>query len=212
VTLDGFWLDRTEVTNAQYARCVAEGACTQPSPAGSQARASYYGTPEFGAYPALYVSWNQAAEYCDWAGARLPTEAEWEYAARGPAGSVFPWGAEFDGARLNYCDAACAQDRADGVLDSEHDTAPVGSIPQGASWSGALDMAGNVWEWVADWYGDYLPEDQVNPPGPGSGEQRILRGGSWYDTPAFQRGANRFPWPADQPTDQIGFRCARGSD
>ena len=109
VALDGFWIDQTEVTNGQYRRCVKSGACDSPAESSSSTHDSYYGNSAYDDYPVIYVSWHQAAAHCVWAGARLPTEAEWEYAARGPQGRVFPWGNEFDGMRLNYCDANCEE-------------------------------------------------------------------------------------------------------
>jgi serine/threonine-protein kinase len=192
VALDGFWIDQTEVTNAQFARCVAAGACDRPARGGSFSRDSYYGNSTYDNYLVIYVSWPEALEYCTWAGARLPTEAEWEYAARGPEGRRFPWGDEFDGLRLNHCDANCEFDWAsETVNDGYADTAPVGSYPAGASWCGALDMAGNVWEWGQDFYGPYLSGRQVNPTGPSSSAWRVLRGGSWPYVPHAVRGAYR---------------------
>jgi formylglycine-generating enzyme required for sulfatase activity len=159
VVLDDFWLDQTEVTNSQYALCEAAGVCESPQ--------CHSGSGDF---PTVCVSWEQAASYCHWAGGRLPTEAEWEYAARGLNESRYPWGDEFEGTFLNYCDANCSLTKRDEAFDDGHaETAPAGSYPQGASWVGALDMAGNVWEMVADWNGEYLPEKQVNPTGPSTG-------------------------------------------
>ena len=209
VALDGFWLDCTEVTNGQYRGCVEAGACTPPVDAGSYTRDSYYGDAAYDSYPVVWVTWGQAAEYCAWAGARLPSEAEWEYAARGPEGRVFPWGDTFDGTRLNYCDASCAAGPNDPTVDDGHaDTAPVGSFPTGASWCGALDLAGNVREWVADWYGNYPGGRQVNPAGPASGESRVPRGGSWLDVPDDIRSANRGANSTDYTRHKVGFRCA----
>ena len=209
VALDGFWIDRTEVTNAQYQRCEEAGACEPPQERGSYTRESYYADSAYADYPVIWVTWQQAADYCAWAGARLPTEAEWEYAARGPEGRVFPWGNAFDGTRLNYCDANCTDGPNDPSVDDGHaDTAPVGSYPAGASWCGALDLAGNVREWVADWFGRYPSADQVNPLGPASGESRIPRGGSWLDTPDDVRSANRGENSPDYTRHKVGFRCA----
>ncbi len=212
VTLDAFWIDRTEVTNAQFAGCVAAGACQPPENTSNYTRDQYYGNDAFADYPVIYVSWNDASDFCAWAGGRLPTEAEWEVAARGPEGQVYPWGDTFDGERLNFCDVNCPFDWADkGVDDGYADTAPVGSYPDGDSWVGALDMAGNVWEWVNDWYdsGYYGASPDENPSGPGSGEYRVLRGGAWSNGDYDARSSYRL---YDQPVnryDFVGFRCAQ---
>jgi formylglycine-generating enzyme required for sulfatase activity len=213
VALDGFWIDRTEVTNGQYRQCVGAGTCDPPPRIGSYTRDTYYDDSVYDEHPVVWVAWHQAAGYCAWAGARLPTEAEWEYAARGPEGWVFPWGNKFDGTRLNYCDVNCPLDWADETVDDGYaDTAPVGSYPGGVSWCGALDMAGNVSEWVADWYdSDYyrrLPPR--NPPGPPSGLRRVLRGGSWdLETYRVRSAYRRGPLPG-VTLYSWGFRCARG--
>ncbi len=204
VALDGFWIDRTEVTKAQYEQCVAAGACTP-----------CYGDSAYYDYPAIYVTWYQAETYCGWAGGRLPTEAEWEYAARGPEGRVFPWGDEFDGTRLNFCDANCERDWADETVDDGYaETAPVGSYPAGASWCGAQDMAGNVWEWVADSYAsDYYDRSPSrNPTGPSPWEYRVLRGGSWGFDPYYVRGANRDCFVPSNTYGHVGLRCAMSSE
>ena len=209
VALDAFWLDRTEVTNGQYRRCEAAGGCTAPAEEGSYTRPSYYIAPEFAGYPVVWVTWRQAAEYCAWAGARLPTESQWEFAARGPDGRLFPWGNVFDGSRLNYCDSRCTAGPNDGSVDDGYaDTAPVGSFPAGASWTGALDLAGNVREWVSDWYGRYPAEPQNNPTGPATGDSHIPRGGSWLDKPDDVRSANRGANDPDYTRHKVGFRCA----
>jgi formylglycine-generating enzyme required for sulfatase activity len=194
VHLDAFWIDRTEATNARYARCVADGRCTQ-SP--------YADDPAYGGedHPVVGVSWHDAAAYCAWAGARLPTEAEWEYAARGPAGNAYPWDDE---------PLTCERAEFSGCSEYPGGTVPVGSFPAGASWCGALDMLGNAAEWVADWYGPYPARPQTNPTGPKTGEARVLRGGSWYNNPFWVYATNRSrsnPDPAPIPTR--GFRCAR---
>lgn len=209
VAVTGFWLDRTEVTNGQYRSCVDAGACTQPVESGSYYRTSYYSDPAYTDYPVIWVTQGQAANYCAWAGARLPTEAEWEYAARGPESTIFPWGDEFDGTRLNYCDRNCDAGPHDPSVDDGYaDTAPVGSYPAGASWVGALDMAGNVREWVADWSGMYLPGLQADPVGPETGEGHIPRGGAWLDKPDDVRSANRGENSIDYSRHKVGFRCA----
>ena len=204
VALDGLWLDRTEVTNEQYRVCVEAGVC-DPS--------EYEDTKlNDENQPMVGVDWYDAEDYCQWAGARLPTEAEWEYAARGPEGRAYPWGDTFDGTKLNFCDKNCLLDHADKSVDDGYlYPAPVGSYPDGASWCGALDMAGNVWEWVADWYGEYPSGKQVNPTGPASGVVRVLRGGSWFLTSDDTRGANRGGGNPDYWYEYVGFRCARSS-
>jgi formylglycine-generating enzyme required for sulfatase activity len=206
VALDGFWIDRTEVTNGQYRQCVDAGTCDPPAASSSSTRDSYYGDSAYDGYPVIWVTWHQAAAYCEWAGARLPTEAEWEYAARGSDRRMYPWGnAAPDCAKANYLgkDGGCVGD-----------TTAVGSYPAGASWCNTLDMAGNVWEWVADWYeiGYYGRSPSRNPMGPSSGEYRVLRGGSRYDAAYIVRSAHRYGYLPDNANNDVGFRCARGSE
>jgi formylglycine-generating enzyme required for sulfatase activity len=209
VGLDAFWIDRTEVTNAQYQLCVDAKACAAHVQSRSSSHRSYYDNPAYADYPVIWVNWKAASDYCAWGGGRLPTEAEWEYAARGPEGRQYPWGDLLDGKKLNACDMNCpyhlwSNDEYD---DGYGDTAPVGSYPEGASWCGALDMAGNVAEWVVDWYGPYSADKQECPTGPDSGSGRIFRGGSWHSPPIFARSASREQHPAIAPNEHIGLRC-----
>jgi len=209
VRLDAFWIDRMEVSNGQYESCVEAAACDPPVLNSSFSRPGYHDDPAYEAYPVVNVDWRMAARYCAWVGARLPTEAQWEYAARGPESRIFPWGNAFEGSRLNYCDAGCAL-----ISDSTHDdgypdTAPVGAFPSGASWIGALDMAGNVREWVGDWLASYPSRYAMNPSGPETGELKISRGGSWYDRPDDVRSANRGGELPDYSRHNLGFRCAK---
>jgi formylglycine-generating enzyme required for sulfatase activity len=204
VALDGFWIDQTEVSNGQYALCVEAGACEPPAERGLYIRDPHYGDSAYDDYPVSHVSWYQAMAYCEWAGARLPTEAEWEYAARGSDGHTYPWGSSApDCDKANY-------GGTDGCVG---DVTAVGSYPAGASWCGAEDMVGNVWEWVADWYGPYPSGRQVNPTGPSSGVARVLRGSPWYVVePGGLRSVLR-NWEDPISTyDYWGLRCARGSE
>jgi formylglycine-generating enzyme required for sulfatase activity len=193
VSLDAYWIYKTPVTVAQYKNfCDASPGCRMPE------------KPRWGwknEHPMVNVTYAEAAAYCKWAGGRLPTEAEWEKAARGKDGRVYPWGNAFD-RNLLWSSKA-------GIGDVEL-TAPVGVYASGASPYGALDMAGNVWQWTSDWYqGDYYQNaPDSNPLGPDTGDLKVLRGGSWADVdPKTFRTSHRFSFKPDERDDALGFRC-----
>jgi formylglycine-generating enzyme required for sulfatase activity len=176
-----FWIDIYEVSNGQYADF-----------GGYIRRASSWADPD---HPRENINWEDADFFCQKRGARLPTEAEWEYAARGPDGLEYPWGNKFSIVNVFFFAKS---------------TKPVGSKPGNASWVGAYDLSGNVWEWVNDWHRNYSPVDQVNPQGPENGMYRVLRGGSWHDNNVISlRAVTRDSWksPYESYSD-IGFRCA----
>jgi serine/threonine-protein kinase len=210
VTVDSIWLDQHEVTNGQYQQCVGAGICEPPDES-VMPHDIYYSDRTYTDYPVVWVDWYQASGYCEWAGGRLPTEAEWEYAARGPEQLAYPWGDEFDGELLNYADVSCTFDFVSHTDDAYNDgnpfISPKGSYPDGASWCEALDMAGNVWEWTADWFGDYPSEPQDNPQGPFYGEGRVLRGGCWACDRGSATTTNRNWQDPSIFGINIGFRC-----
>jgi formylglycine-generating enzyme required for sulfatase activity len=196
VNLEAFWIDQTEVTNAQYQKCVQAGACRVQGTDGYDPQ----GAPEF----PVAATWAAAQSYCRWAGGRLPSEAEWEKAARGTDARIYPWGdeepdctrANHDSLRQGFCFAGLA---------------PVGSTPAGASPYGVLDMVGNAEEWVNDWYAAdyYAVSPEQNPPGPDSGEFRVARGNNWYHPAEYIRAAYRAGGSPDGSV--LGFRCATPS-
>jgi formylglycine-generating enzyme required for sulfatase activity len=212
VYLDAFWIDRTEVTNAQFRKCVEAGTCQAPTTCASGEPT--YNDPGMGAHPVVCVGWHQANAYCVWAGVRLPTEAEWEKAARGTDRRIYAWGNTFDGSKANFCDLNCEFEYKDGEANDGYGrTALVGSYPVGASAYGALDLTGNVWEWVADWYdADYYADSPAsNPRGPSSGDLRGLRGGSWGNVWSSMRVPNRYFTNSANTSYFVGFRCAADS-
>ena len=205
VGLSDFYIDKYEVTNAQYQKCVQEAACEWPK------NRQLHLDATLADHPVDNVTWDMAQAFCTWRSARLPTEAEWEKAAGGGQGNDYPWGDNISGKTLNFCDLNCIRgDHEKGVNDKFVYTAPVGSFPDGASPYGVLDMAGNVWEWVADRYsaGYYSNSPTENPTGPETGTYRVLRGGSWNDLSERTRIYARYSRnPADYDPS-IGFRCA----
>ena len=203
IYLDAFYIDKYEVTQEEYKECVRAGACR-----GNEKYDGFTGDRQ----PVVGVDWNDAKAYCEWAGKRLPTEAEWEKATRGTDGRIYPWGNAFEGSRLNFCDKNCSFGWKDeNVNDGYAKTAPVGTYLSGASPYGALDMAGNVWEWVADWYGKeyYWSSPDRNPRGPTSGTIRVLHGGGWFFRARGARSSNRYGSGPGLRDSYRGFRCAR---
>jgi len=210
VTLSPFLIDQNEVTNQQYKNCVDAGSCTEPLVC--KKGEPTYQDSQMADHPVICVSWEEASKYCEWVGGRLPTEAEWEYAFRGENSLIFPWGDEFVGSNLNYCDVNCDQGHADNAFDDGYKrTAPVGSLQSGVSWSGLNNQGGNVSEWVSDWFGEYEQGDLNNPTGPTSGTQKMIKGCSWYSPAAYCRGAARGSVDPDTRFDFLGFRCAESS-
>ncbi len=205
VQLAAFQIDRYEVTQDQYARCVTARVCTRPKSAkGSKGSKG-------SKLPVFRVSWSDAMKYCKWAGKRLPTEAEWERAARGTDGRRFPWGAKVHCKNANFGNykgaGLCAGKNPGKIM-------AVGSRPRGASPAGVQDMAGNVWEWVADLHRPYPWRKRSDPLGQGAGKKqkrpwRVIRGGSCCSYFAMPTTTNRLSFPADYTDFDIGFRCAR---
>ena len=192
VYLDAYKIGRYEVTNQQHNRCIRAGVCSKPS--------SIVDEPEKEDHPVVYVTWGDAQVFCAWNGGRLPTEAEWEKAARGGLeGALYTWGDDSPDCSLaNYNGNTCIGD-----------TSPVGSYNNNGY--GLYDMAGNVWEWTADWYDSeyYTNSPTNNPQGPENGDFRVLRGGSWGSSSYFLRAAYRYDDLPDYAGSYIGFRCAR---
>lgn len=178
VYLDAYFIDKFEVTSAHYKECVNVGKCSKP------VAMNWYNDSSKANHPVVYVNWHQAGAYCKWLGKRLPTEAEWEKAARGEKGNIYPWGNEFD------CNKSCSS----ASPCKQESTCAVGNFKSDVSPYGVYDMAGNVFEWVFDWYDRnyYAKSSEKNPEGPSNGQSRVLRGGAWGEgIPIFFRGAVR---------------------
>lgn len=222
VTLDAYQIETTEVTLSQYVAFLnylgpnshINGCDGFPCAAivNDDERSSItfdaanYDIPDVAAnYPMYLVTWYGAKKYCETLGRRLPTEAEWERAARGEDGRIYPWGNEW----------STALAKTSRPVDETQSSVPVGSYPLGRSPYGLLDMAGNVAEWVNDWYGATYYSEQAanpalstNPTGPITGIEKVVRGGSWPDVPFFSRSVHRQSWQPTEPAPWIGFRCA----
>lgn len=201
VYLSDYYIDVTEITNDQYRACVSAGVCAPPSDSGApDARYrvnNYYNMRQYDNYPVVRIRWEDARTYCQWVGEQLPTEAQWEKAARGTDGRIFPWGNNFNNNRAN------TQESGDNVKS-------VGSYPDGRSPYGVYDMAGSVWEYVADWYSDtyYQNAPDTEPTGPSSGADHVLRGGSYSDFKEYARVTNRgTPHSGSIRSGFRGFRC-----
>lgn len=212
VYLDAYYIDKFEVTVDQYAQCVKSKKCSDfhltgmewPDHSFTESDLCNWGKSNRGNHPVNCMDWSQAKEYCEWVGKRLPTEAEWEKAARGTDGRKYPWGNQ-----TATCDYAVMSERGNGC--GRNSTWPVGSKPKGTSPYGVMDMAGNAWEWVNDWYieDNYKISSSNNPGGPSSGDGRALRGGCWYLSAESLRASYR---SASLPIDRlgvVGFRCVR---
>jgi serine/threonine protein kinase len=198
VVLNAFYIDKYEVTNTLYKACVDAGACDLPRDLASATRTSHFGNPEFGAHPVINVDWPQAKSYCEWRTARLPTEAEWEKAARGEDARKYPWGNSINPSLANY-------------FNTIGDTREVGSYEESRSSYEVYNLAGNVWEWVSDVYDpNYYSalSSFDNPTGPTSGNKKVIRGGSWNDDANALRSANRAGLDLSAYGHDVGFRCA----
>jgi formylglycine-generating enzyme required for sulfatase activity len=211
VYLENYYIDKYEVSNARYKACVDAGMCQPPQSIGTESHSQYFDAPQYANYPVVYMNWYMAKVYCEWQGGRLPTEAEWEKAARGNSNNLFPWGSDFDVGRANFCDKNCIapwpgdQNYDDGYAEN----APVDSFPNGASSYGLYHMAGNVWEWVnsLDYPYPYNAGDgreNVNTVG-----NRVRRGGSWDNDSYNVRVSMRYGENPSTAFSNFGFRCAR---
>lgn len=199
ICLSPFWLSQTEVTNVQYAECAEAGSCPAPTDR------TYYDDPAYADAPVVYVTWNGARAYAEWVGGSLPTEAQWAYAARGPAGALYPWGDDTPSCDLvNMAECGGLQEVGPSIRRV------------GASWVGAVDLAGSVWEWTADWADDAyyaaLDDGALDPPGPAEGTLRVVRGGSWSDPVALMETTSRARRNPQDGFATVGFRVVMPVD
>lgn len=210
VEVDTFEIDKYEVTYRRYKECIADGTCTEPFVGG----ACNWGFEWNDNYPVNCVDWEQAKTFCEWdGGKRLPTEAEWEKAARGTDNRAFPWGDEPASCETTVMDENGPALPMPGCGSGK--TMPVGSKPKGASPYGAMDMAGNLWEWTADWYSEnyYANSPRKNPQGPSSGSFKTIRGGAWtMRTDPGLASTLRFAYAPQGQGYVIGFRCVRSKN
>jgi formylglycine-generating enzyme required for sulfatase activity len=195
VFIDSYWIYKYEVTNEEFRQCIEFGACDN----------DLVSHPK-NDYPAIYVDWYDANSYCEWIGGRLPTEAEWEKAARGIYNMKFPWGNDV------WCPVGghvIPESNYDYIGCLDEGPGPIGGFPKGASPYGAMDMAGNVWEWTSDWYSaEYYENSPIkNPTGPVYGDLKVLRGGSWAYDYHYARVSYRFFAAPVHNSDEVGFRC-----
>jgi formylglycine-generating enzyme required for sulfatase activity len=205
VYLNSYYIDAYEVSNALYKACVDANVCQPPKDLSSTTHPSYYTDPRFNNYPVVNVNWSEAEAYCQWRDARLPTEAEWEKAARGVGGRTYPWGNLLECTYANYLDVGGTQCFVVG------DTTPVDKYNKGVSPFGVYGLVGNVWEWVSDWYSEsyYSVSPLVNPQGVDSGQYRVMRGGSWKDDSNNMLPTLRNWYDPESYSNTIGFRCAK---
>lgn len=229
VYLDAFWIDQTEVTNEMFSVFLNERGNQREDESDwlgtgydvaniVQITNQWLPKTGYATHPVIHVTWYGARAYCDWAGRRLPTEAEWEKAARGERGWLFPWGGnEFDCHQGNFDDEKVVDDfvvTGGENCDGFERTSPIGSFASGSSPYGALDLAGNVWEWVGDWYASiyYSSSPNENPDGPFYGDYRVMRGGSWNLNDRISSSTLRGKQNPGHHGNSLGFRCAMDAE
>jgi formylglycine-generating enzyme required for sulfatase activity len=205
VYLDAFEIDKYEVNYRRYQVCIDAGFCSAPGVGGM----FNYGWPNIEMLPVNAVDWDQARTFCEFEGKRLPTEAEWEKAARGSNDTrMFPWGNEAPSCNYAVMDTELAGNLGCGTGN----VMPIGSKPAGASPYGVMDMAGNVWEWTNDWFDEnyYANSPTNNPQGPETGSYKVTKGGDFFSRQGYEvRISGKFQYYPTNPSPAIGFRCAR---